>query len=183
MAAGGLPSPPDFKALEAWAGAGRVVRAAASDVAGWRLPREQKAALTSCGVPLLEGVVDVTLFEAEPTMYRLAGAGVDRYESGCIYLAETQTGRVLELEASSGSTRFVNSSVNHWLCSLHMVGMWLSGSTAIQHWDEDEAMEDVALAELADVLQRIRYLDPPAYGEVGNHRTHFWPAVLDRWLY
>jgi len=181
MVTGDLPSPPDFEALEAWAGAGRVVRAAASDVAGWRLPREQKAALTRCGVPLLEGLVDAALFEAEPAMYRLAGAG--RYEPAWTYLAEPQTGRVLELEASSGSTRFVNSSVNHWLCSLHLVGTWLSGSTAIQQWDEDEAMEDLALAELADASQRIRYLDPPAYGEVGDHRTHFWPAVLDRWLY
>ncbi|WP_442935280.1 SUKH-4 family immunity protein [Micromonospora sp. CPCC 206061] len=53
MTASDLPTPPVFSALEAWAGAGRVVRAAASDVAAWRLPEQQKAALVSCGVPSL----------------------------------------------------------------------------------------------------------------------------------
>ncbi|MCM0674396.1 SUKH-4 family immunity protein [Micromonospora phytophila] len=185
MAAGDLPSPPDFESLEAWAGAGRVIRAGASDLAGWRLPGKQKAALTSCGVPLLESVVDTTLFAAEPQdgRYRLAGTRVGLYQSGCTYLAEPETGLVSELESSSGRFRFVNSSINHWLCSLHLVGTWLASSTAIQTWDEDEAIEDVALAELADLLQRITHLDPPAYGDVGNHETHFWPAVLDRWLY
>lgn len=43
-------------------------------------------------------------------------------------------------------------------------------------------MEDAALGELADLLQWITDLDPPAYGN-GDHETHFWPAVLDRWLY
>jgi hypothetical protein len=33
------------------------------------------------------------------------------------------------------------------------------------------------------VLEQIARLDPAAYGDVGDHRTHFWPAVLDRWLY
>jgi hypothetical protein len=185
VAAGDLPNPPDFEALEAWAGAGRVIRAAVSDVAGWRLPRAQKATLTSCGVPLLTGVVDMTLFESEPhgRRYRLAGTKVDPYQPDCIYIAEPETGLVSELEPSSGHVRFVNSSINHWLCSLHLVGTWFSTSTAIQTWDEDEAMEDVALAELADLLQRITHLDPPAYGDVGDHETYFWPAVLDRWLY
>ncbi len=41
-------------------------------------------------------------------------------------------------------------------------------------------MEGVALA---DLLQRITHLDPPAHGDVGDHETQFWPAVLDRWLY
>lgn len=79
--------------------------------------------------------------------------------------------------------RFVNSSINHWLCSLHLVGTWFSNSTAIRTWDEDGATEDVALAELADLSRRITHLDPPAYGTAGDHETHFWPATLDRWLY
>lgn len=59
----------------------------------------------------------------------------------------------------------------------------MTGSAAGRHWDQDEATEEVALAELAAVLARIADLDPPAYGGVGDHRTHYWPAVLDRWLY
>lgn len=100
-----------------------------------------------------------------------------------IYLAEPETGLVSVLQPSSGHLRFVNSSINHWLCSLNMIGAWFTSSTAIQTWDEDEAMEPVALAELADLLQRIARLDPAAYGDVGDHETHFWPAVIDRWLY
>jgi SUKH-4 immunity protein len=185
VAAGNLPGPPDFESVEAWAGVGRVIRAGASDVARWRLPPEQKAALTSCGVPLLEGVVDITLFAAEPRdgRYCLAGTRGILYHPGYVYLAEPETGLVSELESSSGHLRFVNSSINHWLCSLHLVGTWFSSSTAIRTWDEDEAMEHVALAELSGLLQRIRHLDPPAYGHVGDHETHYWPAVIDRWLY
>ncbi len=61
--------------------------------------------------------------------------------------------------------------------------MWLSSSSAVQAWDEDAAMERTALAELAGLLQRITHLDPPAYSDPGDHETHFWPAVIDRWLY
>ncbi|MER5266562.1 SUKH-4 family immunity protein [Actinosynnema sp. NPDC002837] len=174
MTARDLPTPPAFTALEAWAGPGRVVRAAEPDLAAWRLPRPQKASLVSSGVPVLEGVVDVVSFAAEPTGYRLAGR-----DPGTTYAAEPGTGRVLE--RASGGTRLVNSSIDHWLCSLHLVGTWLAGSTAIHQWDEDAAMEERALAELADLAERIARLDPAARGD--DHRTHFWPAVLDRWLY
>jgi hypothetical protein len=160
-----------------------VIRADASDVVGWRLPQAQKAALTSCGVPLLGDIVDMTLFapDSRHGRYRLAGTGGDR--SGYTYVAEPESGLVSVTERSTRRVRFVNSSINHWLCSLHLVGTWFSSSTAIEMWEEDEAMEDIALAELADLLQRIGHLDPPAYGDVGDHETHFWPAVLDRWLY
>lgn len=50
----------------------------------------------------------------------------------------------------------------------------------MQTWEEDEAMEHAALAELAVLLQRIRHLDPPVYGDVGDNETRFWPAVIDR---
>ncbi|WP_176731678.1 SUKH-4 family immunity protein [Micromonospora rhizosphaerae] len=106
-------------------------------------PTQQKAALTSCGVPLLEGVVDVTLFAAELRngKYRLAGTRSELYHAGYIYLAEPETGLVSVLQPSSGHLRFVNSSINHWLCLLHLVGMWFSSSTAIQTWDEYLAKE------------------------------------------
>ncbi|SMD19978.1 SUKH-4 family immunity protein [Lentzea albidocapillata] len=182
---GDLPSPPDFESLEAWAGTGRVIRAAVPELTEWRLPWNQKSALISCGVPLLEGIVDMTLFAAKPHdgRYRLAGLKDDLYQPGHTYLVEPETGLVSEWEPSSGRLRFVNSSINHWLCSLHLVGTWFASSTAIRTWDEDGAMEDVALGELADLLRRITDFDAPAYGEVGDHETHFWPSVLDRWLY
>ena len=43
-------------------------------------------------------------------------------------------------------------------------------------------VEDCALAEIDDVLDRIRGVDPAAIGD-GRHDTQFWPAVLGRWLY
>lgn len=182
MTAGVSPTPPTFTALEAWAGAGRVIRADESELAAWRLPEQQKATLVSCGVPLLEGVVDAVSFTTESGRYRLAGYGDDRCRSGSVHAAEPETGRVLEL-TTSGAARLVNSSIAHWLCSLHLVGTWLASSTAIRCWDEDDAMEELALTELADLSKQITHLDPPTYGDDGDHRTRFWPAVLDRWLY
>lgn len=163
--------------MTAWAGTGRVVRATEQDVATWRLPEPQKAALSSSGVPLIDGLVGAVSFEAEPTRYRLASADDPLWGYG----AAPGTGEV-HLWSSDGGAAFVNSTIVHWLCSLHMVGSWLTSSTVIDRWDEDGQAEEQALAEIADLLERIRDLDPPAYGD-GDHTTHFWPGVLDRWLY
>ncbi|MEV0133009.1 hypothetical protein AB0H83_31665 [Dactylosporangium sp. NPDC050688] len=38
-----------------------------------------------------------------------------------------------------------------------------------------------AWAGIGRVVQ-IKALDPPADGD-GDHSTHFWPGVLDRWLH
>jgi hypothetical protein len=172
-----LPSPPAFAAVTAWAGAGRVVRASEPEVATWRLPEPQKAALISAGVPLVDDLVTAVSFQAEPTAYRLAESD----DLDCVYGAAPGSGAV-RASGSDGRTWFVNSTINHWLCSLHLVGSWLTSSTVISRWDEDGQAERQALAELADLLRRITALDPPAFGD-GDHHTHFWPGVLDRWLY
>ncbi|MEU8242917.1 SUKH-4 family immunity protein [Actinoplanes missouriensis] len=172
-----LPTPPDFEAVENWAGAGRVIRAAGPEVAAWQLPDQQKTALTSSGVPMIDGLVDVVSFQAKPTMYQLAHArGLDR-----IFGAATATGAVMEHSPEAGM-RFVNSSIVHWLWSLHLVGSWVKGSAALARWDEDAEAEEQTFAEIAALLEQIRALDPPAVGD-GSHDKHFWPAVLDRWLY
>lgn len=177
-----LPVPPAYEAVAARAGAGRIVRAAEPAVAAWRLPEQQKVALVSSGVPLIDGLVSSVSFHSEPTMYRLARLEDAAADLTWVYKAVPGTGEVLHLCSPGGGTRFVNSTINHWLCSLHMVGSWLATSTVIDHWDEAEHAEEEAIAELADLLAEIRILDPPAFGD-GDHRTHFWPAVLDRWLY
>ncbi|MEH0830083.1 MULTISPECIES: SUKH-4 family immunity protein [unclassified Micromonospora] len=127
-----LPSPPAFEAVMAWAGTGRVVRATELDVATWRLPEPQKAALVSCGVPLIDDLVSAVSFHVEPTMYRLANSD----DLDWVYGAAPGTGEV-QAWSSDGSTWFVNSTITHWLCSLHMVGSWLTSSTVIGRWDEE----------------------------------------------
>ena len=161
---------------------GRVVRAAPLDVAAWRLPDPDKAALVSRGVPLIDELVEAVSFRAEATVYRLATYRIDRPGLTCQYGAVPGTGEVLETWIAGGRSRFVNSSIRQWLSSLDLVDIWLTTSVAVGRWDEDEEAEESALAELAVLLERITALDPAAYGS-GDHWTHFWPAVLDRWLY
>ncbi|GAA2534748.1 SUKH-4 family immunity protein [Winogradskya humida] len=153
-----------------------VVRASKADVAGWLLPEPDRTALITVGVPLIEGLVDGVSFTTEPGAYRLASE-----TGGLAYGAVAETGHVIELPPH-GDERFINSSVTLWLRSLHLVGNHLATSTALDHWDESGEYEDQALAELAGLLNQIRVFDPPAFGD-GDHETHFWPAVLDRWLY
>ncbi|GAA2551882.1 hypothetical protein GCM10010435_22590 [Winogradskya consettensis] len=153
-----------------------VVRASEADVAGWLLPEADRAALISDGVPLIEGLVDRVSFSTGPGAYRLA-SGPD----GPAYGATAETGEVFEL-LPEGRGVLINSSITLWLRSLHLVGNHMATSTALDHWDESGEYEDQALAELAGLLDLIRAFDPPAFGD-GDHETHFWPAVLDRWLY
>ncbi|MEU4689210.1 SUKH-4 family immunity protein [Actinoplanes sp. NPDC023714] len=172
-----LPQPPEFDAVETWAGAGRVIRAGEPELASWELPEQQKSALVTSGVPIIDGLVDVVSFQVKPTMYQLAQAGgQDR-----VFGAAAVTGAVVEHSTEAGM-RFVNSSIVHWLWSLHLVGSWVTGSVALARWDESPEAEEQTFAEIAALLERIRELDPPAVGD-GSHDDHFWPAVLDRWLY
>ena len=172
-----LPAPPAFAELAAWAGPGRVVRASPADLAAWRLPPGQKAALAETGVPLLDGVVDAVVFHADAEYYRLTE---EQDQPG--FAAEAGSGRIVRVHEPGDHGRLVNSSVNHWLWSLHLVGTWLTTSTAIQSWDEDEHHEEAALAELSALRDRIEALDPPSCAG-GDHHTRYWPAILDRWLY
>ncbi|MEV5826041.1 SUKH-4 family immunity protein [Spirillospora sp. NPDC052242] len=177
-----LPAPPTFEALASWAGAGRLVRATEPDVSTWRLPAPQKAALTSSGIPLIDDLISEVSFHSTPTTYRLSRLTNEDFNVTWEYTAAQGSGEVLETAMPDGATRFVNSTINHWLCSLHLFGSRLSNSSALTHWPENEDTEQDALAELADLLDQIRTLDPPAVG-AGDHQTHFWPATLDRWLY
>ncbi|MER7276135.1 SUKH-4 family immunity protein [Dactylosporangium sp. NPDC000244] len=175
---------PTMEELESWAGRGRVLCATGSDVAAWRLPQPAKAALLSSGVPLLDEVVHEVAFRAASTMYRLAllsdgGSAHPGWEYGAV----PETGEVrLWSAGGQGDSSFVNSSINQWLCSLHMVGSWLAASAVIGCWRESAEAEEQALAELADLLRRIEAIDPAAIGD-GDHEQQFWPAMLDRWLY
>jgi hypothetical protein len=181
MAADHLPTPPAFEEFEAWAGAGRVQRATELDLATWRLPEAQKAALIRSGVPLFDELVSGVSLHATPGMYRLAylhGSSGPVWDYGAV----PGTGEVREWPPDGRPSRFANSTINHWLCSLNLVGGWFARSSVIHRWDEDGEAEEQALAEIDALLDRIGAVDPAAIGD-GRHETHFWPAVLGRWLY
>jgi hypothetical protein len=183
MAVGDLPYPPSFQEFQAWAGEGRVQRATDLDVAAWRLPEPQKTALITSGVPMFGELVHGVSFRTTPMMYRLAyyDDQDERYRVTWDYGAVPDTGEVREWPPN-GESRFVNSTVNHWLCSLQLVGSWFSHSAVINRWDEDPEAEEQALAEIDNLLDHIRAIDPDAIAD-GSHETQFWPAVLGRWLY
>lgn len=86
--------------------AGGLTRFAVPDGSEGNRASEQKTALTSCSVPLVEGVVDMTLFAAEPggRRYRLAGIRGILHHPGYVYFAEPEAGLVSALESSSGHT-------------------------------------------------------------------------------
>lgn len=180
--------PPSFEELAAWAGEGRVVRADPAAITDWRLPEHQKAALISAGIPLIgEGIVSAVAFsemalDDDRSAYRLAMNVDDTWPSlTAIFSAQPVDGSVWE--TNGGHRRLVNSSILTWQCSLHLVGVWLATSMVIGRWDEDGDAEEAALAELAGLRDRIREFDPASFGRQGHHDTHYWPAVLDRWLY
>jgi hypothetical protein len=152
------------------------------------LPEQEKAALVTTGIPLIgEGIINVVAFtevllDDGGTAYQLARDVDDEWPSMTrTFMAEPVSG---EVWATRDENRwFVNSSIIDWQCSLHLVGVWLATSTAIGRWDEEGDAEDATLAELAALRDRIREFDPASYGKEGHHATHYWPAVLDRWLY
>jgi hypothetical protein len=113
--------------------------------------------IVATNVPLLDDIVAETVFESssQDGTYHLARSRSFPHSPGQTYFAEPGEGRVHVREPLTGRVSFVNSSIIYWLWSLHLVGTWVSSSTALQTWDADEAMEDVAVAELADLLERI----------------------------
>ncbi|WP_203694047.1 SUKH-4 family immunity protein [Catellatospora coxensis] len=175
-----LPVPPTFDELSSWAGPQRVVRATAAGLASWRLPAEQVDALVSSGVPVLDSIVEDVVLRREARWYRLAQTSPTT--SDWFFTAEPDSGRVFQRYDGNDGARLVNSSINHWLCSLHWLGSLLATSHAIAHWDESGELEEAAQGEMEQLRDRIGRLDPPAVAG-GRHDRLFWPAVLDRWLY
>lgn len=90
------------------------------------------------------------------------------------------TGEVWEWRRD-GAVRFVNSTVNHRLFSLH-TGSDLVHALHRHSLGHDHEAKEQAFAEIHGLLGQIRSVDPAAIA-AGSHDTQFWPAVFDRWLY
>ncbi|GIF23968.1 hypothetical protein Ate02nite_66980 [Paractinoplanes tereljensis] len=136
------------------------------------------------GVPLLDEIVDRVSFQVTPTMYRLAYEfGGEPTDPAWEFGAVPVTGEVrLWPPGGQEDSSFVNSSVCQWLCSLHLVGSRLTESDLFDRWDESAETEELAFAELAELLGGIEAIDPAAIAD-GNHERQFWPGLLDRWLF
>jgi hypothetical protein len=79
------------------------------------------------------------------------------------------------VDLPTGQVRFVNSSITHWLQSLHLVGTWYSTSTAIRTWDEDGSRRPVVhrVGHNAATTERVLIQTLPAAPAP--------VAVLKRW--
>ncbi|WP_439145751.1 SUKH-4 family immunity protein [Streptomyces canus] len=76
-----------------------------------------------------------------------------------------------------GEAWFANSSIDLWLQTLHHYGRRVSQSPLLNDLDE---YEDEALAELSELTDELKAIDPPAFeGYIG----FIWAEFLDRWLW
>ncbi|MGP4103554.1 SUKH-4 family immunity protein [Nonomuraea sp. KM90] len=177
-----------FEDLAGWAGAERISRADPDIAAGWRIPEGQKSLLVNVGVPVVDQLIEYVDFQADPdpvlqttsgiSLYRLTGNHHGDIASGLRWAfgAEPHTGRVCYV-LPDGEAWFANSTIGHWLRTLHYYGLHVSQSPILNDADDHE---DEALAELAELAQKLKEMDPPAFE---GYRGFIWAEFLDRWLW
>jgi len=177
-----------FDDLAAWAGAEHVIRADPAAVAGWQIPENQKLMLVNIGVPAVDQLIEYVDFQTEPgpvlqtssdtPLYRLTRNHHRGIRAGLQWAfgAEPHTGRVFYV-LPKGEAWFANSTIDLWLRTLHHYGLHISQSPILSDPDPDE---DQALAELRELAEELKEIDPPAFA--GDHRF-IWPEFLERWLW
>ncbi|MFI1176808.1 SUKH-4 family immunity protein [Streptomyces melanogenes] len=176
--------------LTDWAGVEHVHRADPAIVIGWQIPDEHKRLLAAVGVPETENLIDRVSFQPEsqpilPTsegalLYRLTekigranGGGALTWAFG----AEPGTGAV-HYVLPDGEAWFANSSVALWLQSLHHYGLRVDTCDLLLNADSHD--EDVVLAELQELTEELKEIDPAAFE---GYRGFIWAEFLDRWLW
>lgn len=76
-----------------------------------------------------------------------------------------------------GEAWFANSSIDHWLRTLHHYGLHVQNSAILNDPDDHE---DEALAELRGLAEELKAIDRQAFeGYLG----FMWADFLDRWLW
>lgn len=180
--------------LTEWAGLGHVTRAGWDVVADWRIPDSAKAQLVEVGIPVAPRLIErvVMRSEAEPTLltprgplYRLTEqADPDEPAERSSFGVEPETGAVYFV-MPDGEAWIANSSVGVWLDVLHCYGSRVRVSELLsepdgpeEYFSEDE--EEMALAELNQLAEELKEIDPPAFN---GYEGFLWPGLLDRWLY
>lgn len=89
---------------------------------------------------------------------------------------EPDTGKV-HYVLPDGEAWFANSSIDLWLQTLHHHGRRVSQSPILNDPDEHE---DEALAELSELADELKAIDPPAFE---GYIDFIWAEFLDRWLW
>jgi hypothetical protein len=179
---------PTYEDLAAWAGAGHVTRADPETLAGWRIPGDQKSMLVNVGVPAVGHLIEDVTFQPDPDpalqtaagnlLYRLTSNHHGNLVPGLQWSfgAEPDTGTVFYV-LPNGEAWFANSSISLWLRTLHQYGLHVSQSPILSDPDDHE---DEALAELRELAEELKEIDPPAFeGYLG----FIWPEFLERWLW
>ncbi|MFF8322967.1 SUKH-4 family immunity protein [Streptomyces bobili] len=177
-----------YEDLTTWAGAENVTRANPADVASWRIPEHQKALLVNVGVPVVDQLIEYVTFQTDPAPALRTASGsvlyqLSRNDHGDLvpglqwaFGVEPDTGRVYYV-LPDGEAWFANSSIDLWLRTLHHYGRHVSQSPILNDPDEHE---DEALAELRELAEELKGIDPPAFeGYVGC----IWAEFLERWLW
>ncbi|MGH3247050.1 MAG: SUKH-4 family immunity protein [Trebonia sp.] len=177
-----------YEDLIAWAGAEHVTRADPGTVANWRLPENQKSMLVNVGVPVVAQLIEGVAFQAEPgpvlqtasgnLLYRLTRNNHGDLVPGLQWAfgAEPGTSKVCYV-LPDGEAWFANSSIELWLRTLHHYGLHVRQSPILNDPDEHE---DEALAELRDLAEELKEIDPPAFE---GYYGFIWAEFLERWLW
>ncbi|MEU0950142.1 SUKH-4 family immunity protein [Streptomyces canus] len=177
-----------YEELTAWAGSEHVTRADPADLARWRIPEHQKSLLVNIGVPVVDQLIEHAAFQAEPDPALRTASGTALHQLSqnhhgnlvpglqWAFGVEPDTGKVYYV-LPDGEAWFANSSIDLWLQTLHHYGRHVSKSPILNDPDEHE---DEALAELRELAEELKEIDPPAFeGYVG----FIWAEFLDRWLW
>lgn len=183
-----------YDQLTEWAGPGHVTRAGQDVVADWRIPGFMKAQLVEVGIPVAPRLIErvVVQSEAEPVLltprgplYRLTEqADPDDQAEQSSFGVEPETGTVYFV-LPDRKAWFANSGVGAWLDVLHHYGSRVTTSELLSEPDGPEEYlseeeEERALAELNQLAEELRAIDPKAFN---GYEGFLWPGFLDRWLY
>ena len=179
---------PTFDDLAAWAGADCVTRAQPETLEHWRLAAADKAMLVHTGIPQVDQLIETAFLQTEPEpalhtasgrlLYRLTENHHGNTVPGLTWSfgVEPETGTVYYV-LPDGEDWFANTSIDLWLRTLHHYGRYVHQSPTLSDPDPNE---DKALAELRELADQLRHIDPPAFD---GYLGYIWAEFLERWLW
>ena len=177
-----------FHDIAAWAGPAHVTRADPATVLNWQIPEAHKRLLTDVGVPTVDQLIESVAFQPDPDPALQTATGIRLYQMTRNHHGNLVPGLTWSFGAApdtgtvyyvlpDGEAWFANSSIDHWLRTLHHYGRHVSRSPILSDPDDHE---DEALDELHALAEELKQIDPPAFeGYLG----YIWAEFLERWLW